>query len=705
MTRVDKTKRFSDLGLGPEVFLFLLLSCTFHGAHCDLVVSPAGHTVVNAEAGRNVTLAVSFSGAPDPFVAWFMKDVSIVTWNIGLTPPNIAENKSKVLRLEPKGSLTFVNVTLEYSSNYTFEITKSGLKQASTTFTLNVFEIIQHVSLRSEPDLAIEGTDRFSLNYNMSQGVVQQQTWLFNGMEIQTNSHYSVQDKSLVILRPTRSDTGQYSVFLTNPLGSVTTHINVTVLYGPEEPIIQARPAWPFYVSGDSLLLSCWAKGSPKPTVEWIFGGQNISRSGILNLTNVKTSQGGNYTCMLLNELTKNQSQISFTLDVYERPSGNPLCSVQSVNNNVDLQYHCQWSGGTPQARLYFPALDNSKSGLGNLSVPVNASENLDGRTITCLIEHPIEKNKCNITASNPVKFLPTVRTTVSFEGKIVVSIHCVSEASPSAVVSWSRGSEAVTKGTTHQISSDTTQLQIRDYNVSNFLLQNYTCTCKNPLGSQRREIQLRGPFISDSSLFPNQDGTILTLTWEVPPYSVVTGFDIQMKGPDLQSKRRYDNQTKGNSNGFQTIQQKPGSARIADVFDLDPKLTYRFQVIPKALMTEGEPSEVHRIGPGEGLSGPAIAGIAAGIPCSLLFLLLLALLIFLCVYCHKNRSRQTRYPVSRAVEKAIPTQTDSTPNILLTGGLKAPPDYNRFQQTPSERSVALPSFVPPPPVRVATTV
>lgn len=91
------------------------------------------------------------------------------------------------------------------------------------------------------------------------------------------------------------------------------------------------------------------------------------------------------------------------------------------------------------------------------------------------------------------MEFLPAVRTTVDSEGKIVVTIHCVSEASPRAVVSWSIDSEAVTNGTTYQISSDTTQLKIRDYNVSNILHQNYTCTCRNPLGSRRRDIQLKG--------------------------------------------------------------------------------------------------------------------------------------------------------------------------------------------------------------------
>lgn len=40
----------------------------------------------------------------------------------------------------------------------------------------------------------------------------------------------------------------------------------------------------------------------------------------------------------------------------------------------------------------------------------------------------------------------------------------------------------------------------------------------------------------------------------------------------------------------------------------------------------------------GNGLSGPAIAGIAAGIPCSLLFLFLVGLLIYYIVNWNKNK-------------------------------------------------------------------
>lgn len=104
------------------------------------MVSPVGPTLVNALAGSNVTLAVSFTGADDPTVTWLMGDLPVVTWTIGSdVPPDIVEDRKKVLNIEPKGSLTFVNVPLGYTSNYTFEMTKSGLAKSVTSFTLEVF--------------------------------------------------------------------------------------------------------------------------------------------------------------------------------------------------------------------------------------------------------------------------------------------------------------------------------------------------------------------------------------------------------------------------------------------------------------------------------------------------------------------------------------------------------------------------------------
>ncbi|XP_053289600.1 V-set and immunoglobulin domain-containing protein 10-like [Pleuronectes platessa] len=702
MASLDQSGRLT------AVFLLVSLSVSFQGAHCQLVVAPVGPTLVNARAGSNVTLAVLFGGAPDPVVTWSKGALPVLTWTIGSSAAaDVAEGFKDVLEIGTDGSLTFVNVLLDHAGNYTMELTKSGLSQADTAFTLKVFENFQNVELTVQPELLKEGIDPFLLQYSVLRGEVEQQKWLFNGTEIKTSSHYTVKDRSLEILNPNRNDTGRYTVVLTNPLSRVEAHRDITVLYGPDEPRLEARPAKPFYIPGDSLSLVCQAGGSPRPTAAWVFGDLTFpdSQDGVLNRTNVQISQGGVYTCKLTNQQTKEQRQKSMTLNVYEKPSGDPICSVQSVNVTAALLYHCQWPGGTPLAQLSFPELSSNSSGAGNFSLTVTALANLNFKTVTCMAAHPVEQNKCNITASRPVEFLPAVRMSVDSLGKIVVSLQCVSDASPQAVVSWSKGSEAVANGATHEISSDTTQLQIRGYNVSDFVQQKYSCTSRNPLGSQRREIQLQGPSISAFSLFPNPEGTVVTLTWEVPPTSVVTGFDIQVKGPSLPGEKRNGTESRGASDGYRTIQQKPGSARSTDVLALDPNLSYRFRVIPRARTTEGQPSEVRRLGPDEGLSGPAIAGIAAGIPCSLLFLVLMGGFIYLCVNCNKDKSRPARYPVSRAVEKVITTQSEMTPHHLLAGGLKSPPDYNKLQQAPSERSVALPTFVPPPPVRVATIV
>ncbi|XP_076868548.1 cell adhesion molecule CEACAM6 isoform X2 [Brachyhypopomus gauderio] len=105
------------------------------------------------------------------------------------------------------------------------------------------------------------------------------------------------------------------------------------------------------------------------------------------------------------------------------------------------------------------------------------------------------------------------------------------------------------------------------------------------------------------------------------------------------------------------------------------------------------------------GLSTAAIVGLAAGIPCGLLLLILLAGLVLLCVFCYKKKDRNPRYPVSRAVEKAVVSQPDMTkPHKLLISGLKQPPDYRLYDhQGITERAGSLPLATHP--MRMATTV
>lgn len=132
MCHVEKLKKLIDS------CLMCWLGSTWTGAHSELVVSPVGPSLVNTIAGSNVTLTVSFSGAPDPALTWLMGNLPVVTWTVGSSAdPDIANKE--VLKIEENGSLTFVNVPLNYTNDYTVEMTKSGLGKAVTNFTLRVF--------------------------------------------------------------------------------------------------------------------------------------------------------------------------------------------------------------------------------------------------------------------------------------------------------------------------------------------------------------------------------------------------------------------------------------------------------------------------------------------------------------------------------------------------------------------------------------
>ncbi|XP_059909162.1 V-set and immunoglobulin domain-containing protein 10-like isoform X2 [Gadus macrocephalus] len=448
-----------------------------------------------------------------------------------------------------------------------------------------------------------------------------------------------------------------------------------------------------FSVADDAVVK--WSKGS-LPVVTWKLGSNvpadvagahsdvlRLERDGSLSLVDVPLSYSQNYTVVFTKSGVAD-AQAVFELKVYERPVGYPECSVHATVSN-DLQYRCQWPGGDPRPSLAFPSVSNGSVTAGVLSLTLAPSEGLDWKTIVCRAQHPLLEASCNVTARQPVEFLPRVGAAVDPDGRIAVTIECLSDAVPDAVVTWLRAGQAVSSSNQHQISANTTQLTVRHFNISEFIREDFSCICSNPLGNKSRTTRLRGPSISDSSLLPNQEGTAVTLTWEVPPLSLVTGFDVQMRGPAL-------DETLQRSGEFRSIQVKPGWARSAGVLHLDPQSTYHFRVIPSAGRTAGEPSMQNRIGPGDGLSGAAVAGIAAGIPCGILALLISTALLYLSVS-RCRRSGQPRYPVSRAVEKAVASQPDS-----------ALPDYNKLH-APSELSLAVPKFVPPPPVRTATTV
>ncbi|KAJ3605508.1 hypothetical protein NHX12_027554 [Muraenolepis orangiensis] len=101
--------------------------------------------------------------------------------------------------------------------------------------------------------------------------------------------------------------------------------------------------------------------------------------------------------------------------------------------------------------------------------------------------------------SGQPVEFLPRVGVGFGLDGRIAITIACVSHAVPDALVTWLReGGQAVTSSNQHQISAKTTLLTVRHFNVSQFLRDWFTCTCANPLGRKARTTRLLGTVVSE---------------------------------------------------------------------------------------------------------------------------------------------------------------------------------------------------------------
>lgn len=96
--------------------------------------------------------------------------------------------------------------------------------------------------------------------------------------------------------------------------------------------------------------------------------------------------------------------------------------------------------------------------------------------------------------------FLPVILTSMSEDERTMVVIHCSAEATPEALVLWIKNGEHLQTGSKYQISTNTTQLFIQDFNASSTDLDTYTCTATNPLGNTTVDTTLLGmdrPFLS----------------------------------------------------------------------------------------------------------------------------------------------------------------------------------------------------------------
>ena len=56
------------------------------------------------------------------------------------------------------------------------------------------------------------------------------------------------------------------------------------------------------YPQGEQLVINCQSDGGPQLEYAWVFEGSEIASTPTLTINNVNPSNGGNYTCNVIND-------------------------------------------------------------------------------------------------------------------------------------------------------------------------------------------------------------------------------------------------------------------------------------------------------------------------------------------------------------------------------------------------------------------
>jgi len=185
-------------------------------------------------------------------------------------------------------------------------------------------------------DVSVLFLSTASLTVVALSGTTMTYQWLKNGTNIPgaTSATYS-------LLSIQNSDQGNYAVVVQNGGGSVTSStVTVTVL---SAPTIGVPPLSQAVAAGQNVSLSTVATGSGTLSYQWTFNGSHLSGAtgSTLTLSNVQTSQAGNYTVVVSNSygsVTSSVATLTVTIPNFSlSPSLGAVAGLAS--NGFNLQF------------------------------------------------------------------------------------------------------------------------------------------------------------------------------------------------------------------------------------------------------------------------------------------------------------------------------------------------------------------------------
>uniref|UniRef100_A0A8C6Y7Z6 Uncharacterized protein n=1 Tax=Naja naja TaxID=35670 RepID=A0A8C6Y7Z6_NAJNA len=441
-------------------------------------------------------------------------------------------------------------------------------------------EEVGNVSVFPPSAEVIEGNGSVVFNCTPVHGFV---SWTKDGHRLGDNPRYLYSSGYLQIRDPLRTDAGVYSCTISNPFGNATGTANLTVYYGPETPTItvssseQESSAESFVLVNSTVNLTCLAPSNPPAMIYWNVADnmdRDVPSSPVLQLRRVQLNQGGVYSCLAINQKTGLRFRNSRRINIVQAPWGTPRCSMTSVQNDSALLFVCSWTGGWPAPNLTFQGLPGDKAEIGAsklqslLVAPFPAG--ISGSKVTCLGHHVTGQANCTLIPEAPSGVSLSFQASSDPKGEVTMQLRCQGTFNP-VEIEWFRDKHSlIPAGSHYRLSPDKTHLTIWNFTAPQDL-GDYSTVCSNPLGTQRSNLTIIGPSISEWTLTNGPQPGTASLTWTVPNGSAVTSFVIQMRGPKQHRSAEE----------WSTVEVLGATNRSTAVIGLQPQTAYAFQIVP----------------------------------------------------------------------------------------------------------------------------
>ncbi|KAK2809778.1 hypothetical protein Q5P01_000491 [Channa striata] len=275
---------------------------------------------------------------------------------------NLKKNDSGEYAFRYKGGRvigsTNPNVTLEVTENpclITFEKPPAVMESEQITLTCSTSS-----SCSSSPQIEdLSGSSSSQLLNNQPQGT---------RTTVSFTAH--PEDDGKVFSCQTEGNTDEYRI----------RNITITVEYGPKD--VSAEKSSESVREGDSVTLTCLAKGVPTPNISWVRNNQVVSNEAEWTITRIDASYSGVYHCEAQNKHGTEQSQ-PVTVNVTYAPDVEIETTSSEVKEGDTVSFTCAVKRSNPQPDTYTWQKDGANIGHFQTYV-VNRMKPEDSGSYTC---------------------------------------------------------------------------------------------------------------------------------------------------------------------------------------------------------------------------------------------------------------------------------------------------------------------------------